>query len=68
MPTIDALIFDMDGVLMDVSGSYREVIRRVPQVFLEQVCRLAPMEGELVSPEEVDAFKRAGGFNNDWEC
>ncbi len=68
MPTIDALIFDMDGVLMDVSGSYREVIRRVPQVFLEQVCQLAPMDGELVSSEEVDAFKLAGGFNNDWEC
>jgi HAD superfamily phosphatase len=68
MTAIDALIFDMDGVLMDVSGSYREAIRRVPEVLFERVCRLAPMDGELVSPEDVDAFKRAGGFNNDWEC
>lgn len=68
MAKIDVLIFDMDGVLVDVSGSYREAIRRVPQVFFEVVCRLKPMEGELVSPEEVDAFKLAGGLNNDWEC
>ncbi|MFQ5894040.1 MAG: HAD family hydrolase [Nitrospinota bacterium] len=68
MPTVDVLIFDMDGVLIDVSGTYREAIRRVPQVFFEGVCRLEPMEGELVSPEAVEAFKQAGGFNNDCEC
>lgn len=68
MDKVDVLIFDMDGVLVDVSLSYREAIRRVPQVFFEAVCRLDPMEGELVSPEVVQAFKLAGGLNNDWDC
>jgi HAD superfamily hydrolase (TIGR01548 family) len=68
MGQIDVLIFDMDGVLIDVSQSYLETIRRVPQVFFEEVCRFEPMEGELVSPEDVRGFKQVGGLNNDWDC
>lgn len=68
MAKVDVLIFDMDGVLVDVSRSYREAIRRVPQVFFERVCRLEPMEGSLVEAEVVEAFKLSGGLNNDWDC
>jgi HAD superfamily hydrolase (TIGR01548 family) len=65
---VDVLIFDMDGVLVDVSLSYREAIRRVPQIFLEKVCGLEPLEGDMVCAEVVEAFKLAGGLNNDWDC
>lgn len=68
MPSVDVLIFDMDGVLVDVSQSYREAIRAVPQVFFESVCGLKAVEKDLVTPEIVEAFKLAGGLNNDWDC
>lgn len=57
----------MDGVLIDVSESYRAAIRETTRVYFEDSLRLAPFTGELVSREDVDAFKFAGGFNNDWD-
>ena len=67
MLKLDVLIFDIDGVLIDVSESYRRAIRQTAQIYLEQVIGLKPCEGELVSQEDVTAFKLAGGFNNDWD-
>ncbi len=64
---LDILIFDIDGVLIDVSASYRDAIRQTAQLYLETALRLKPYEGELVSHEDVAAFKLAGGFNNDWD-
>jgi HAD superfamily hydrolase (TIGR01548 family) len=61
------LLFDIDGVLIDVSESYRGAIRQTVQLYLEAVMRLSPYHGELVSREDVAAFKLAGGFNNDWD-
>ena len=67
MLDLDALVFDMDGVLIDVSESYRAAIRETTRVYFEDGLRLAPFAGELVSREDVNAFKFAGGFNNDWD-
>ncbi|MFT5431072.1 MAG: HAD superfamily phosphatase [Myxococcota bacterium] len=58
-----ALIFDMDGVLVDPSESYRAVI-------VECVRRAAVDFG--LSEPAVDRtwaseLKRCGGFNNDWD-
>ncbi|MGB9605618.1 MAG: HAD-IA family hydrolase [Bryobacteraceae bacterium] len=53
----DVLVLDMDGVLVDVSRSYRETIRRTVEHFT----------GRLVSPGEVQACKNRGGMNNDWD-
>ncbi len=50
-----ALLFDMDGVLVDVSGSFREIICQL-------VCELA---GEKTSAREIQALKNHGGFNDD---
>lgn len=50
-----ALIFDMDGVLVDVGGSYREAII--------QTCRLYEVE---VTPRDIAAQTAAGNANNDW--
>src|SRR3569833_3217092 len=46
----------MDGVLVEVSESYREAIRETVKHFT----------GELVSHDEIQNFKNAGGWNNDW--
>ncbi|WP_101295349.1 TIGR01548 family HAD-type hydrolase [Halegenticoccus soli] len=53
----DAVVLDIDGVLVDVAGSYRRAI-------VESVDRLY---GRTIEIGDVQLFKDAGGFNNDWE-
>jgi histidinol-phosphate aminotransferase len=51
----EALLFDLDGVLADVSGSYRRAI-------LETARHL----GVEATGEDIAAIKHAGDANNDW--
>ncbi|WP_248897965.1 TIGR01548 family HAD-type hydrolase [Haloplanus halobius] len=53
----DAVVLDIDGVLVDVADSYRRAI-------VESIGRVY---GRTVDDDAVQAFKDAGGFNNDWE-
>ena len=46
----------MDGVLVDVRGSFRRAITETVAHFV----------GEGPTPEAIQAQKDAGGFNNDW--
>lgn len=64
---LDLLLFDIDGVLIDVSASYHNAIRLTVQTYLQDVIGLPSSPVELVSHEDVAAFKLAGGFNNDWD-
>ncbi len=64
---MDVLIFDMDGVLIDVSGSYRKTIQRTIQIYLETCLGFARNRGSWITNEEISLFKSAGGFNNDWD-
>ena len=50
------LVFDMDGVLVDVTESYRETIRQTVQHFT----------GREIGNERIQDLKNAGGWNNDW--
>ncbi|MEA1932274.1 MAG: TIGR01548 family HAD-type hydrolase [Euryarchaeota archaeon] len=53
---VDTVVLDIDGVLLDVADSYRQaVVDSVDRVY-----------GETVDREAIQAFKDAGGFNNDW--
>jgi len=61
---MDILIFDMDGVLIDVTQSYRKTIQKTIHIYLEQCLGL---KANRVSPEDISLFKSAGGFNNDWD-
>ena len=55
--TVDAVVLDIDGVLVDVADSYRRaVVESVMHVY-----------DNTISKEAVQLFKNAGGFNNDWE-
>jgi len=54
---VDAVVLDIDGVLVDVADSYRRAI-------VESVDRVY---GQTVDDAAVQQFKNAGGFNNDWE-
>jgi HAD superfamily hydrolase (TIGR01548 family) len=64
---MDILIFDMDGVLIDVSRSYRETIQRTVQIYLETCLGFEKGKKGPVTKEDVSLFKSAGGFNNDWD-
>ena len=51
------IVFDMDGVLVDVSESYRETIARTVEHFA----------GVTVTRAEIQDYKNQGGFNDDWK-
>ena len=53
----DAVVLDVDGVLVDVADSYRRAI-------IETIER---RHGETIERATIQRFKDAGGFNNDWE-
>jgi HAD superfamily hydrolase (TIGR01548 family) len=52
----EALLFDMDGVLADVSGSYREATLRTAASF-----------GVELEPADIETATAEGNANNDWE-
>lgn len=51
------LVFDMDGVLVDVTESYRETI----------ACTVEHFTGVKPTNEQIQDFKNQGGFNDDWK-
>lgn len=66
---LDALIFDVDGVLIDVSHSYRQAIIQTVDIFFTQGLGLK-YEGDplpLLDNEDINLLKQAGKFNNDWD-
>jgi len=64
---LDVLVFDMDGVLIDVSRSYRRTIQRTIQIYMETCLGFARSRGSWITNEEISLFKSVGGFNSDWD-
>ncbi len=56
LTSLKAVLFDMDGVLVDVSQSYRRVVEETVRLFT----------GQDVPTGMVQQYKNAGGFNDDW--
>jgi len=50
------IIFDMDGVLVEVTESYRESIVRTVEHFT----------GQRIERSLIQQYKNSGGWNNDW--
>lgn len=50
------LVFDMDGVLVEVTESYRETIARTVEHFT----------GAQPARQRIQEYKNAGGWNDDW--
>lgn len=73
-PVIDAVIFDMDNVLLDTRRSYLDTIRWTIQIYLTHGTVPLFHRGHfsknslLLTPQDVDRFKLLGGFNDDWDC
>ena len=63
---VQAVIFDVDGVLLDARASYHAVAEEAARLAVAEVAGepcTAPFERE----GEVARFKAAGNFNDDWE-
>ncbi|MEE2962312.1 MAG: TIGR01548 family HAD-type hydrolase [Myxococcota bacterium] len=52
----EGILFDMDGVLVDVSGSYRQAMIQTGACF-----------GVNISLEDIATIKAEGNANNDWD-
>src|SRR5580693_6506141 len=50
------IVFDMDGVLTEVSESYREAIVQTVEHFT----------GQRITRDLIQEYKNRGGWNNDW--
>lgn len=61
---IDAVIFDCDGVLIDVRESYDKAIAKTTTWIFEALTGRRIRE-DLFSSEVIFLFRRSGGFNND---
>jgi len=61
------IIFDMDGVLIDVSRSYREVTRLSVVYYLRHIIGLSNIGYDFITLKDVDLIKKEGELNNDWD-
>src|SRR3990167_4160357 len=63
----DAVIFDIDNVLIDTRASYTDCIRKTVETYLQTIFKFQPSRMPLLSRRDVEAFKSLGGFNDDWD-
>jgi HAD superfamily hydrolase (TIGR01548 family) len=61
------IVFDMDGVLIDVSGSYRETIRKTARFFFAGAKGFENLPDPLFPLADLASLKQTGGLNNDWD-
>ena len=61
------IVFDMDGVLIDVSRSYRETVRQTARLFFNIAPSFEKLPQPLFPLADLAAVKQSGGLNNDWD-
>ncbi|MCQ2603807.1 MAG: hypothetical protein MJ215_02015 [Spirochaetia bacterium] len=61
------IVFDMDGVLVDVSCSYRDVTRKAAYIFLKDCHGGELLPEPMFGFDELAEVKQRGGLNNDWD-
>ena len=59
---IDSIIFDCDGVLIDITKSYDETIIRTTKYVLETLENIT--DSVDIDFKIIDGFKSTGGFND----
>ena len=60
------IVFDMDGVIVDVSESYREAVRQTARLFFKGAPGWKSLPDPLFSLSDLAGIKQSGGLNNDW--
>jgi len=61
------IVFDMDGVIVDVSDSYRDTVRQTARLFFKGAPDWDNLPDPLFSLHDLASIKQSGGLNNDWE-
>ena len=61
------IIFDMDGVIIDVSKSYRDVVRQTTKLFFQPARSWEKLPEPLFELSDLATVKQSGGLNNDWD-
>ena len=60
---VDSVIFDCDGVLIDITNSYDIAIQRTTSYILKEIGNITNFDP--VTSEIIDGFKATGGFNDE---
>jgi len=60
---IDGIVFDCDGVLVDVSNSYDLAIQRTTAYILKEIAGIPKFDP--VTSKIIEGFKASGGFNDE---
>ena len=63
---VDGIVFDCDGVLIDIRESYNKAISKSVTYILEKMTGF-PFSEDLFSNEIIHMFRATGGFNDDWD-
>ena len=61
------IVFDMDGVIVDVSASYRDTVRQTARLFFKGAASWEGLPNPLFSLADLARVKQSGGLNNDWD-
>lgn len=67
MQNKNLIVFDMDGVLIDVSRSYRDTVRQTARLFFKNAPASEKLPEPLFPLTDLAAIKQSGGLNNDWD-
>jgi len=67
MPKQSLIVFDMDGVIIDVSNSYRDTVRQTARLFFSLAQQAELLPEPLFDIADLAAVKQSGGLNNDWD-
>ena len=57
----------MDGVIIDVSNSYRDVVRQTTRQFFSPAKAANQLPDPLFELSDLAVVKQSGGLNNDWD-
>ena len=60
---LDSIIFDCDGVLIDVSNSYDLAIKKAVDFVLKEIAGIN--QSGIITKDMIDGFKTTGGFNDE---
>ncbi len=63
LSSVDGIIFDCDGVLIDITKSYDLTIEKTVKYVLENFSQIT--DGIKIDSKIIDGFKSSGGFNDE---
>ena len=66
LAAINAIVFDCDGVLIDVSEAYSKAVAETASWITEAFTGIR-LPDDLIDGGVFHVFKKTGGFNNDWD-